>query len=200
MVTAGICYPIINEGLTPQLLGVLKTEALSYQTTMLNCLIQDYTSLGQPESNDWLTWEYNGLLLAQVRTTLKGHPKFRCPQSWPRPLLSLHHSSTSPSTHPVSFPSAILNKPLAIHLLLSLLPKTNSTYSIHQNTVTKNTDVFQVSSLLWMILNKHQYIHYPTCLHHYLLKDKQKIIYKTLLTVRGQNPVFQPGPRCPEFD
>lgn len=102
--------------------------------------------------------------------------------------------------NPVSFPSAILNKPLAIHLLLSLLPKTNSTYSIHQNTVTKNTDVFQVSSLLWMILNKHQYIHYPTCLHHYLLKDKQKIIYKTLLTVRGQNPVFQPGPRCPEFD
>lgn len=64
-----------------------------------------------------------------------------------------------------------------------------------------------------MVLDKCQFIYNLNCLHHYLLIDKQKYnstdhsfssldmnIDEKQLTIRGLNPIFQGGPRSPEFD
>lgn len=153
--TSGICYPDPHrewKTYCPFLRG-LKAEALNSQalcrptSAEKNSLTQDHsTFLGRPESDNRLTWEYNGLIPGSTQDNSEDSSQVQnSPQSWLRHLLRLYHSSTSPSAQ-----SCFLN----VQLHLKVCFSGNSIYNTKQNIQIKNICICQISSLLWMVLDR----------------------------------------------
>ena len=173
VVTARICYPDPhrNARLTsslcecwkqkPSALGHLCRPASAEES----CLTQGHTSfLGWLGSDNWLTLKCIDLVPGSPQDTLKNHARFRTLQrvGWD---LCWDASQFNLSLCPV-----LILECSCLLLFISEFFSQGTQPMIYTKIQATKTIVYNRQwYLLWMVPDKHQYVHCPTCLHHSLL-------------------------------